>query len=183
MSATTNRPNVAERQLPLRSLYRRDPEPAQIVDKARTLGTAPGDPFHLRVEIGEEYEDTTLDVGVHRGVGGLHDEPNPGEILCAALAACQDQVVRMVANLLGVELLDVRAEVEGDVDLRGTLLVEPDVRPGFQAMRCAVDITPAPGSDPERVRKVAEVAERCCVVLDTLREGVAIDVSFTTREA
>ena len=175
---TESRPNVAERQAPLRAGYRRNPEAALIVDHGRTLGSTPEDPFHLRAQIGDEYEGAELDVGVHRGVGGLHDAPNPGEILCTALAACQDQVLRMVANLCGVELLEVRAEVAGEVDLRGTLLVDPEVRVGFQSMRCVVDFTPAPGSDERRVERMVEIAERCCVVLDTLRNGVAVESDF-----
>ena len=60
-------------------------------------------------------------VGVHRTIGGLHDAPTPGYILCAALAACQDSSVRMVANILGITLEYLEVEVTGDVDVRGTL--------------------------------------------------------------
>ena len=177
--STENRPaNVGERQAPLRVGYRREPERALATDRGRTLGMAPSDPFHLRAEIGEEYDGAELEVGVHRGVGGLHDAPNPGEILCTALAACQDQVLRMVANLCGVELLNVRTEVADDVDLRGTLMVDPDVQVGFRSIRCEAELTPAPGSDPRQVERMIEIAERCCVVLATLRNGVPVETEF-----
>jgi uncharacterized OsmC-like protein len=52
------------------------------------------------------------------------------------------------------------------------------VRVGFESIRCEVQITPAPDADPRRVAQVTEVAERCCVVLDTLRSGVPIEVEF-----
>lgn len=41
-------------------------------------------------------------VGVHRAVGGLHDAPTPGDLLCAALAACQDSTFRMIANIMNM---------------------------------------------------------------------------------
>jgi uncharacterized OsmC-like protein len=182
-NAEDRRPNVGEAQAPLRVGYRREPEAALIVDRGRTLGTGPGDPFHLRAQIGAGYEGAELDVGVHRGVGGLHDEPNPGELLCTALAACQDQVLRMAANLCGVELAEVRAEVTGEVDLRGTLIVDPEVRVGFQSMRCVVHFTPAPGSDERQVERLIEIAERCCVVADTLRHGVPVESEFRIGDA
>ena len=84
----------------------------------------------------------------------------------------------MVANLCGVELLDVRTEVAGDVDLRGTLMVDPDVQVGFQSIRCEAELTPAPGSDPRQVERMIEIAERCCVVLATLRNGVPVETEF-----
>ena len=55
------------------------------------------------------------------------------------------------------------------------------VRIGFESIRCAVQLTAAPDSDPRRVRQLLELAERCCVVLDTLREGVEVEVGFEVR--
>ena len=52
-------------------------------------------------------------VGVHRAVGGLHDAPTPGDLLCAALAACQDSTFRMIANLMNIELEDLTVDVTG----------------------------------------------------------------------
>jgi hypothetical protein len=77
-------------------------------------------------------------VGVHRAVGGPHDAPTPGDILCAALAACQDSTVRMVANLMGVELEFLEVEVTADADVRGALAIDMQVPVGFQSMRCDV---------------------------------------------
>ena len=62
-------------------------------------------------------------VGVHRAVGGLHDAPTPGDMQCAALAACQDSAVRMVANRLGAEILSL--------EVRGALGIDAEVPVGF----------------------------------------------------
>ncbi len=65
--------------------------------------------------------------GTDHKLGGPHDAPNAGEILCAALAACMDNIYRMLAGHLGIELLDLEVEVTGDVDVRGCMAIDPEV--------------------------------------------------------
>jgi uncharacterized OsmC-like protein len=168
---------VAARQAPLRRLYGREPAAASIVDAGRTVDRAPGDAVHTVAVPGVEYA-VEIPVGTHRGVGGLHDAPNPGELLCATLAACQDSTVRMVADLLGVSLTALVVEVEGDVDLRGTLAVDLGARVGFQGMRCRTRVLVAPGTPDRTVHVLLAAAERSCVVLDTLRRGVDVTSDF-----
>ena len=54
------------------------------------------------------------------GGGGLGDLPVPGDILCAALASCTDSTIRVVANMFGIELLELAVDVHaarfGDVE-------------------------------------------------------------------
>jgi uncharacterized OsmC-like protein len=157
---------------------------AQIVDRGRTTGGALSDAVHTEAVPGEGYAagDVRIAVGTHRGVGGLHDAPNPGELLCATLAACQDSTLRVVAELLGVRLTSLTVEVEGDVDLRGTLLVDLTVPVGFEAMRCRTRLGVAPGTPARIVDALTAAAERSCVVLDTLRRGVDVTGAFEVRE-
>lgn len=173
---------VWERQGPQRERYRERPEDAHIVDEARSEGASGSDPYHSTVTPGTEYE-VSIPVGVHRGVGGLHDAPNSGELLCAALASCQDTAIRMVADLFGVEVRSLHVTVEGDVDLRGTLQMEQDVRVGFTDMRCHVDITVDPATDPDRLERMLEAAKASCVVADTLREGVPVETTVCHEPA
>ena len=82
------------------------------------------------------------------------------------------------ANLLGVRLTMLTAEVEGNVDLRGTLAVDRSVRVAFQAMRLRTRLGVAPGTPPHAVELLLGAAERSCVVLDTLRHGVDVVSDF-----
>jgi uncharacterized OsmC-like protein len=166
---------VAERQAPLRVRYAQDPQAALTRKTARTSAArvAASDPFHGEVEIGHGYG-TSLRFGLDRHVGGLHDAPNPGDLLCAALAACEDGAVRMIANLLGVELTDLEVEVHGELDVRGCLGAEPDVRVGFEALECTVRLAAVEGTDPKRLEALLGAAERFCVNLDTLRGGIEV---------
>lgn len=176
-----NTANVRDNQSPLRARYQSSPEAAWVTDYARTHAQPPEDPFHSIVEP-MPGSGVAIPVGVHRAVGGLHDAPTPGDILCAALAACQDSTLRMVANLLGITLEYLSVEVTAKVDVRGTLLVDPLVPIGFQSMHCLVELRAIEGTKPELVARLQETAERCCVVQQTLRTPPIIKTRFKTRE-
>ena len=115
---------------------------------------------------------------IHHAVGGYHDGPNPGDLLCAALAACLDSTIRIIANLLGVILTSLEVDVSADVDARGTLTVDRAVPVGFQMMRCHVTLQAAEGTNPKLMEKLLAAAEYSCVTLQTLRSGVSVETRF-----
>jgi uncharacterized OsmC-like protein len=174
---------VRRRHTELRAQYRQVPEKAKILKRARTATgfVSPRDPFHGRVipeklgEAGASYA-VVWHFGVDRAVGGEHDAPNPGEMLCGALAACADASVRMMAGLLDVELMALEVDVTGELDVRGTLGLEPSVRVGFRRFDMVIRLRPAAGTPTQRVERLVSAAERACVVLDTLRGGVPVDL-------
>jgi uncharacterized OsmC-like protein len=170
--------SVHDAQKPLKMKYREAPESAMIVDHAKTSGIVASDPFHSIVEPMDGCG-VSIPVGVHGAVGGLHDAPTPGDLLCAALAACKDSAVRMVANLLGVELLELEVRVNASLDVRGTMGMDASVPVGFQSMTCDVRIKAKEGTSPELLQKLQFAAERCCVVQQTLKSPPAIKTTFT----
>jgi uncharacterized OsmC-like protein len=161
----------------LRKRYRVDaPGEALVTDTATSVARAGDSPMWGSVQIGASGFDVTAPVGVHRAVGGRHDLPVPGDILCAALVACMDTTIRILSNNLGIPLASLEVAVQADCDVRGTLLVDPTVRVGFNAMRVGVKAVPGPGVTPKQVERLVQMAETCCVVLHTLKNGV--DVAF-----
>jgi uncharacterized OsmC-like protein len=170
--------SVRDRQDPLRERYENAPDEAAITDRARTTGGTDTDAFHGHVVPGSEDHGVTWDFGIHRAVGGHHDAPNPGDVLCAALGVCLDSTIRMIAERLGVTLTSLEVDVTADVDVRGTLLVDRSVPVGFQGMQCHVDIDAADGTDPKLMKKLLAAAEHSCVVLQTLRSGVPVETTF-----
>jgi uncharacterized OsmC-like protein len=165
-------------QIPLRTQYKASPGSAMVTDHARTTGDDPSDPFHSRVEPMDGCG-VIVPVGVHRAVGGPHDAPTPGDILSAALAACQDSTVRMVANLLGVELISLAVSVKAMVDVRGTMGLNADVPVGFQSIRCDVNLKAKEGTAPELLQKLQVAAVHCCVVQQTLKSPPPVKTFFT----
>jgi uncharacterized OsmC-like protein len=161
----------------LRALYDKHPDQAISSKWARSSSTRvpAGDPVHGEVEVGRGYG-VSLDYALDEKVGGLSDGPNPGDLLCAALAACEDGTIRMVAGLMGVSLEELEVEVSGDLDVRGTLGIDPDVRVGFSDLDCSVRLRVSPGTDPRAARQLMAAAKRFCINLDTLTGGAAVRV-------
>ena len=172
--------DVRERQLPLYDRYEDAPGEAEITDRAVAKGGVEVDPFHGVVVPGSQDYGVAWEFGVHSAVGGFHDAPNPGDILCAALATCLDSTIRIVAGRLGVALEHLEVDVTADVDVRGTLRVAEDVPVGFQSMQCDVSIRAEEGTDPGRVETLVEAAEYSCVNLQTLCSGVPVETSVET---
>ena len=169
--------SVYQAQLPVRARYKETPQSAVVTDQAITGGTDPNDPFHAMVKAGTGGGEP-LPVGVHRAVGGPYDAPCPGDLLCAALAACQDSTIRLVANLMGIELVDLQVRVEAVVDLRGALGIQKDVPVGFQSITCDVHLKAKDGTPPEMLEKLRVAAERSCVVRETLRTPPTVRTTF-----
>jgi uncharacterized OsmC-like protein len=165
---------VKQRQDPLRERYRRDANEAWIMDRARTLRDPGSDPFHGIVVFGEE-QDAPRRFGIHRAVGGDHDLANPGDLLCGALASCLDTTIRMIADRIEFRIESLQVEVRAELDVRGTLLVDRTVPVGFQRIECRVRLQPGADVDPAALRPLLAAAEHSCVVLQTLRKGIAVE--------
>lgn len=166
---------VRERQDPLIAVYHKEPGRAQITDRARTFGGTETDPFHGNVVLGNDDTGLVLPFGIHRAVGGYSDAPNPGDILCGALASCIDSTIRIIAERFGVPLNKLEVEVLGKIDVRGTLLVSREVPVGFEKLDIRLDIVPEDGTNPKIVNKLIGAAERSCVTLQTLLMGAEVE--------
>jgi uncharacterized OsmC-like protein len=173
---------VQQRQQPLRERYRSAPAEAWICDGAQTISACGGDAFH-GVVVPANSDDTPVQFGIHRAVGGFHDYPNPGDLLSAALAACFDSTLRMIAEHLGIRLEFLQVKVEAEVDVRGCLMVERTVPVGFQRMRCNVKLQTKDHVDEETIKMLLGAAEHSCVVMQTLRNGVAVQAQVETSPA
>ena len=66
---------------------------------------------------------------------------------------------------------------QGEVDLRGTLGVDPDAPVGFESIRLRLEVD-APGASAEQLERLMERTERYCTVLQTLREAPSIQTTL-----
>lgn len=170
-------PNVFEAQKPLKESYIKDPGLAMVTDHAITSGKDAGDPYHSIVEPMDGCG-ISVPVGVHAAVGGKHDAPTPGDLLCAALAACQDSSIRMVANLMGIEILELEVNVTATADVRGTLMMDRMVPVGFQKMKCDVRMKVDEKTEPRQIERLKSTAQACCVVQQTLKSSPPVETTF-----
>jgi len=169
--------NVRELQAPIRQRYKDDPETAQIRLRVRSAQADLSDPLHCTA-VGLSTPDISWRSGAHPAVGGTGDVPCSGDLLLGALAACQETTIRMVAANMGIELASLEIEIEADWDARGTLAMG-DYPIGLTAIRCTTRVTVPQDVKGERAERLLRSAEKYCVVLNTLRGGVAVESSFS----
>jgi uncharacterized OsmC-like protein len=172
--------SLRERQAPLKAQYESDPESAKLVMRVRSATTG-NDP--TRCTIATHASDSgslaSWDAGAHPMAGGEGDLACSGDLLLASLAACQEITLRMVAAAMGIQLHDVEVNIEGDLDFRGTMGLDSDTPVGFQNIRTIIRFDA--DAPPDRLQRLAQRAERYCVVGATLREGVKLTTDIGLR--
>jgi len=103
--------------------------------------------------------------------------PTPVEWVLHALAACLTAGIANIAAARGVELDEVTATIEGDMDLRGILGISDEVRNGYQGIRVRFDVK---GDAPaEKLAQIVEQSRARSAVFDivTNRTPVSIEVA------
>ncbi len=148
-------------QKPLKKKYRSEPDASRITLRAK--GSQTDTPIACSVDIGRAI----YEAQAHRGVGGVGTAACSGDLLLGALAACAQITCQMVAEAMGIPTKRTEVEVEGDLDLRGTLGISKEVPVGFESIRLRFDID-APEATEEQLRALREKSEQYCVVLQTL---------------
>jgi uncharacterized OsmC-like protein len=171
---------LRERQAPLKARYETDPESARLVMTVRSA-TAGDDPTRCTIATDAPLGGASWSAGAHPMAGGEGDLACSGDLLLASLAACQEITFRMVAAAMGIPLTAVEVTVEGDLDFRGTMGIDPEIPVGFQQIRTTVRFDA--DAPPDRLRRLAERAERYCVVGATLRDGTALTTDIAPRGA
>ena len=163
-------------QQPLKDRYREEPAAARVTLKADGATAADG-PISCSVDLGRAI----YDAQAHVGVGGAGTAACSGDLLLGALAACAQLTCQMVATAMELPVGSVNAQVEGDLDLRGTLGLARDVPAGFGAIRLRIEVD-APDATDEQLAKLREKTERYCTVAQTLMQPPPIAVELARPE-
>lgn len=104
--------------------------------------------------------------------GGGDSAADPVELLLAALTGCVSIGLVTQAAKRGVDFEDFEIEVTGDLDLRGYLGLDEDVRPGYTNLQYVVRVkSDAPA---EVLEDILGAAERTSPMFDNIRNGVPI---------
>jgi uncharacterized OsmC-like protein len=125
-------------------------------------------------------EDTTrtaafdVDAGEPAILLGTDQGPNPAEYLLHALAACLTTTLVFVAAARKVQLTAVESWLEGEMDVRGALGVDPGPRNGFE--RITVRFRVEGDAPDEKLRELVARAQERSVVYDMVTNGVPVAV-------
>lgn len=71
---------------------------------------------------------------------GENKGANPAEFILHGLLGCMTTAMTMLAAARGIEVTQVSSEIEGDVDLKGFLGLDPNATKGFRQIRIAFRI-------------------------------------------
>jgi uncharacterized OsmC-like protein len=149
--------DISERQHVLRASYAADQQRAPLTVSVRSAPSDLRDPLHCAITPAS-VPTVQWRSGAHPSVGDDDDAPCSADLLLAALAACQEITLRMVAANHGLELTDVEVVAEGDWDPRGTLAMGREFPVGLTAIRCSASVRLAGGVDEDRVRRGSSAA-------------------------
>jgi uncharacterized OsmC-like protein len=149
-------------QAPIKDAYRKNPAAAIVTLKA---SGKIGEGIACRVDTGRAL----VEAGLHPATGGTGLQACSGDMLLEALVACAGVTLKAVATALQIDLKDASVTAEGDLDFRGTLGVAKDAPVGFREIRLKFDVQST--ASPDQVKKLIELTERYCVVLQTLRNS------------
>jgi uncharacterized OsmC-like protein len=105
---------------------------------------------------------------------GTDQGPTPVEFLLHALAACLTSGLANIAAARGIALTEVTSTVEGDIDLRGILGLDPEVRNGFHGIR--VNFAVRGEGSPEQLHGLVAQSRKRSAVFDMLTNGVPVTV-------
>ena len=168
-------PTLRDRQAPLKTRYEAEPESAKLTITVRST-TEGDDPMRCRIATTALADQVAWDVGAHAMAGGTGELACSGDVLLASLAACQEITLRMVAAAMGIVLHEVEVTVEGEMDFRGTMGLDPETPVGLTDVR--TDIRVVADAPPDRLERLAQRAERYCVVASTLRQPPSLTTTF-----
>ncbi len=156
-------------QAPIKDRYRSDPAAAVITLRAEARAA---DGIACRVDTGKAL----VEAGLHPATGGSGTQACSGDMLLEALVACAGVTLKAVATAIGIDLRNANIIAEGDLDFRGTLGVAKDAPVGFREIRLRFELDT--DASAEQQKKLLELTERYCVVLQTIRKTPPISVAW-----
>jgi len=158
-------------QAPIKERYRAEAGTARVT--LRASGTLEESRIACKVDTGR----AVALAGLHPATGGSGLELCSGDMLLESLVACAGVTLKAVATALEIPLKSGTVSAEGDIDFRGTLGVAKEAPVGFAAIRLAFVVdSDAP---QEKLDQLKKLTERYCVVYQTMRGGVPIDVRMS----
>lgn len=114
----------------------------------------------------------------HPTLGHGHG-PTPQEYVLHALAACITAGIATGAAARGIELRSVTSQVVGEIDVRGVLGIDQDVRKGFGAVTIEFEVDAA--ADDAQIDALIAGATKYSAVFDMLADPTSVTVRSAGR--
>ena len=108
---------------------------------------------------------------------GSNAAPNAVELLLAALGFCYGVGYAANAAARGIELSELRYEVEGDIDVQNFLGMTKEARPGFSAIRARAWVR-SPNATPEQLEELCQYVQDTSPVRDVLANPTPVQTDL-----
>mgnify|MGYP001792421434 CR=1 FL=1 len=158
---------------------RADPSLAAFRFTARNRwveGTASRSTFHEWVGAGAEHHHVEeFEATAHHPTLGHGHGPTPHEHVLHALASCITAGVATGAAARRIELASITSTVRGEMDVRGLLGIDPDVRRGFTDI--TMDIHVEGDADETTLRSLVAASTRYSAVFEILTGEVPVTIN------
>lgn len=169
-----DRATLRSLQQPLKERYRQQPSAETILLRAH--GTIGEENLSCSVQTGQAM----VAAGLHPSTGGDGSLACSGDLLLQALVACAGVTLAAVATNRGL-IVTGNIQATGALDVRGTLGIDPLVPVGFRSITLSFDLHSDLSS--ELVTDLVQSTEKYCVVLQTLRSVLPIEVTSANQPA
>jgi uncharacterized OsmC-like protein len=137
------------------------------------------DDFHGAGGEQRHSEAFTVDADHPAVLVGDDQGPTPAEHLLQALGSCLMSGLANIAAARGIELGEVTARIEGDIDLLGILGLDDTVRNGFQAIRVVFHVEG--NAQAEQLTALVGQARNRSAVFDVITNGVPVSIDVACR--
>ena len=128
-----------------------------------------------------QIRDHTIHMNEPEALGGTDTAPNMVETVLAAYGSCLTVGYTLNAALRGIEIRDLRVELEGDLDLAGFFGLSDEVPAGFSDIRAKVYLDA--DADPEELQALHEHVLKTSPVGSILTEPLNVSTELTTTQA
>jgi uncharacterized OsmC-like protein len=123
--------------------------------------------------------DAVIDADHPAVLVGTDQGPTPAELLLNALGACLTAGLGNIAAARGVDLHGVTCRVEGNIDLRGILGIDPCVRNGFSDITVTFEVSG--DAEADKLAALVDQSRARSAVFDVLTNGTRVDVRVAPR--
>jgi uncharacterized OsmC-like protein len=100
--------------------------------------------------------------------------PTPVELLLVSLASCLTAGVAAVAQNREIQLRSVTATLQGDMDVRGILGADPDVRNGFSQIKVSYKVDA--DASPDDIKALVAQSQKRSAVYDIVTNPTRVTV-------
>ncbi len=156
-------------QTPIKQRYRDEPSSAKVAMHASGQVLASQLTCLVDSSLGQ------VNAGLHPAAGGSGEQVCSGDMLLQALVACSGVTLSAVATAMGIEIRSATVSATAEMDFRGTLGIDRSVPIGITSLH--LEFTIDSPADDSQLKKLLELTERYCVVLQTLAQPAALTTS------